>query len=168
MAKSKQPLLLTTTAVVEGRPVVEYIDVVAGQSIIGVNAVKDLFASIRDLVGGHSKTYERTLDKARNEALKRLEDRAAEMGADAVIGIDIDFSTMGPHGGLIMVSASGTAVKLGTLADRRTAPSPAFTQPAPPPPGAGRQSAPYESAAPPAAAPQATSTAHSFPHSLQS
>ena len=112
MAKRRPyaPLVMTTTAIVQGRPVAEYLGVVAAQSIVGANAVRDLLAGFRDFLGGRATSYERVLDKARNEALAMMEDEAAALGAHAVIGIDLDFQTVGPHGSLIMVSASGTAV----------------------------------------------------------
>ncbi len=107
------PLVMTTTAIVQGRPVAEYLGVVAAQAIVGANAVRDILGGFRDFLGGRSTSYERVLDKARNQALGMMEDEAADLGADAVIGIDLDFQTVGPHGSLIMVSASGTAVKFG-------------------------------------------------------
>jgi uncharacterized protein YbjQ (UPF0145 family) len=106
-------LVMTTTALVQGRPVAEYLGVVAAQTIIGANAVRDIVAGFRDFLGGRSRSYERLLQKARDEALQMMEDEAAGLGADAVIGIDLDFQTLGPQSSLIMVSASGTAVRFG-------------------------------------------------------
>jgi uncharacterized protein YbjQ (UPF0145 family) len=106
-------LVMTTTALVQGRPVAEYLGVVAAQTIVGANVVREIMAGFRDFLGGRSSSYERVLQKARAQALQMMEDEAAGLGADAVIGIDLDFQTVGPHGSLIMVSASGTAVRFG-------------------------------------------------------
>lgn len=106
-------LIMTTTAIVQGRPVADYLGLVTGEAIVGANVVRDVLAGFRDFIGGRSTSYERMLDKARGQALQAMEDQAGDLGADAVIGIDIDFGTMGPHGSLVMVAASGTAVKLG-------------------------------------------------------
>ena len=111
--RSHAPLVMTTTALVQGRPVTEYLGVVAAQNIVGANVIRDIMASFRDFVGGRSTGYERVLARARAQALDMLEDEAADLGADGVIGIDLDFQTMGPHAGLIMVSVSGTAVRFG-------------------------------------------------------
>ena len=105
-------MLLTTTATVEGRPVREYLGVVTGETIIGANFVKDIFASVRDFVGGRSGSYEKVLRKAKDTAMREMEERAARIGANAVIGIDIDYETMGQNGSMIMVTCSGTAVRL--------------------------------------------------------
>jgi uncharacterized protein YbjQ (UPF0145 family) len=106
-------MLLTTTATVEGRPVREYLGVVTGEVIVGANLFKDLFASVRDIVGGRSGAYESTLRDARKTALAELADEARAMGADGVLGIDLDYEVLGQGGSMLMVSASGTAVKLG-------------------------------------------------------
>ena len=105
-------MLLSTTAVIEGRPVREYLGVVTGETIIGANFVKDFFASIRDIVGGRSGSYEKVLREAKDTAMREMEERAARIGANAVIGIDIDYETMGQNGSMIMVTCSGTAVRL--------------------------------------------------------
>lgn len=105
-------MLLSTTAVIEGRPVMEYLGVVTGETIIGANFVKDFFASIRDIVGGRSGSYEKVLREAKDTAMREMEERAALIGANAVIGIDIDYETMGQNGSMIMVTCSGTAVRL--------------------------------------------------------
>ena len=105
-------MLLSTTAVIEGRPVMEYLGVVTGETIIGANFVKDFFASIRDIVGGRSSSYEKVLREAKDTAMREMEERAARIGANAVIGIDIDYETMGQNGSMIMVTCSGTAVRL--------------------------------------------------------
>lgn len=106
-------MLLTTTPSVEGKTITRYCGVVAGEAILGANLFKDLFAGIRDLVGGRSGVYERELQKAREIALQELQDRAREMGANAVVGIDLDYEVLGQNGSMLMVSASGTAVVIG-------------------------------------------------------
>jgi uncharacterized protein YbjQ (UPF0145 family) len=98
---------MTTTPSVEGKNITRYCGVVAGEAILGANLFKDLFAGIRDLVGGRSATYEREI------ALQELQDRAREMGANAVVGIDLDYEVIGQNGSMLMVSASGTAVVIG-------------------------------------------------------
>lgn len=103
-------MLLTTTPNIEGKRITKYCGVIAGEAILGANLFKDLFAGIRDLVGGRSGTYEKELQRAREIALEELEQRARDMGANAVIGIDIDYEIMGKENGMLMVSASGTAV----------------------------------------------------------
>ena len=105
-------MILTTTPTVEGRTITEYKGVVFGEVISGVNFIKDLKASLRDIVGGRSGSYEQELISARSQALKELEERARQMNADAVVGIDIDYEVLGQNGSMLMVSASGTAVKL--------------------------------------------------------
>jgi len=101
---------MTTTPSIEGRRIVDYRGVIAGEAILGANLFKDLFAGIRDLVGGRSGTYEKELRKARDIALRELEAQALELGANAVVGIDIDYEVLGEKNGMLMVSASGTAV----------------------------------------------------------
>jgi len=103
-------VIVTTTPNIEGRKISRYCGVVAGEAILGANLFKDIFAGIRDLVGGRSATYERELQKARDIALKELEQRAEELGANAVVGIDLDYEVLGQGNGMLMVSASGTAV----------------------------------------------------------
>lgn len=105
-------MLLTTTPNIEGRPIREYLGIVTAESIIGANIVKDLFAGIRDIVGGRSGTYERVIEEARMTALRELEAKAAHLGAGAVVGIDLDFETIGANGSMLMVVATGTAVKI--------------------------------------------------------
>ena len=90
----------------------EYLGVVTGETIIGANFVKDFLAGIRDIVGGRSGSYERVLREAKDTAMREMEERAARIGANAVIGIDIDYETMGQNGSMIMVTCSGTAVRL--------------------------------------------------------
>ena len=101
---------LTTTPSIEGRTIRKYCGVVAGEAILGANVFKDLFAGIRDIVGGRSATYEKELQRARDIAIQELQQRAQELGANAVVGIDLDYEVMGPNNGMLMVSASGTAV----------------------------------------------------------
>ncbi len=106
-------MILTTTDGVEGRRIVEYKGLVAGQAIYGANFMKDFFAGIRDVVGGRSGGYEKVVAGGRQAALEDMAEQARALGADAVIGIDLDFETMGGKGSMLMVSATGTAVKLG-------------------------------------------------------
>lgn len=106
-------MILTTTQTIEGRTIVEYKGIVFGEVISGVNIFKDFGAGIRNLIGGRSSSYEKELLDARRKALSELEERARLMGADAVVGIDIDYEVLGEGGGMLMVTASGTAVRLG-------------------------------------------------------
>lgn len=106
-------MILTTTPTIEGRTIVEYKGVVFGEVIAGVDFLKDIAASIRNFVGGRSASYEDELIKARSAAMGELEERAELMEADAVVGIDIDYEVLGANNGMLMVTASGTAVKLG-------------------------------------------------------
>jgi uncharacterized protein YbjQ (UPF0145 family) len=101
---------LTTTPSMEGKKIVRYCGVVAGEAVLGANIFKDMFASVRDIVGGRSGTYEKELRKARQIALDELSEQARELGANAVVGIDIDYEVLGEKNGMLMVSASGTAV----------------------------------------------------------
>jgi len=103
-------MIVTTTPSVEGRRITRYCGVVAGEAILGANLFKDLFAGIRDLVGGRSATYERELQRARDLAMQELQQRAQELGANAVVGVDLDYEVLGQGNGMLMVSASGTAV----------------------------------------------------------
>jgi uncharacterized protein YbjQ (UPF0145 family) len=105
-------MILTTTPTVEGRTIVEYKGVVFGEVISGVNFIKDFKASLRDFVGGRSGSYEQELINARAQALRELEERARQLNADAVVGIDLDYEVLGQNGSMLMVSASGTAVRL--------------------------------------------------------
>jgi uncharacterized protein YbjQ (UPF0145 family) len=106
-------VIQTTTNVIDGRTVSEYLGVVTGEAILGANIVRDLFAGVRDIVGGRSGAYEEELRNAREIALKEMEAEAASRGADAILGIDLDYETVGGQGSMLMVSASGTAVRLG-------------------------------------------------------
>ena len=105
-------MIVTTTPTVEGQPVQQYHGIVTGEVIVGANIVRDLFASITDIVGGRSGKYEDVLARARNEALDEMKQRAAELGANAVIGVDLDYEVLGQAGSMLMVSASGTAVRV--------------------------------------------------------
>ena len=105
-------MIVTTTPTVEGRRIREYKGVVCGEAVLGANLFRDLFAGIRDIVGGRSAAYEKELRKARSIALAELEEAAAEVGGNAVVGVDIDYETLGQAGGMFMVSVSGTAVVL--------------------------------------------------------
>ena len=105
-------MIVTTTPGVDGHAVERYCGIVTGEAILGANLFKDLFANIRDLVGGRSAAYERELGNAREIAFRELEDNARDLGADAVIGVDIDYEVVGQSGSMLMVSVSGTAVKL--------------------------------------------------------
>jgi uncharacterized protein YbjQ (UPF0145 family) len=105
-------MIVTTTPTVEGRPVQQYLGVVCGEAILGANIMKDLFAGVRDIVGGRSGAYEKELVKAREIALAEMQERAEKMGANAVVGVDLDYETLGSQGGMLMVSAAGTAVKI--------------------------------------------------------
>ena len=104
---------MTTTPSVEGRTIVEYKGIVFGEVITGVNFLRDFAASIRNIIGGRSGSYETELLTAREQALSEMADRAVRMGADAIVGIDIDYEVLGENGGMLMVTASGTAVRLG-------------------------------------------------------
>ena len=103
-------MILTTTPSVEGKQIVNYHGIVFGEVITGINFVKDFFAGIRNIVGGRSGSYEDELQKARENALRELEQRAAEKGANAVVGIDIDYEILGQNNGMLMLTASGPAV----------------------------------------------------------
>jgi uncharacterized protein YbjQ (UPF0145 family) len=105
-------MLVTTTNSVEGRRIVDYKGLVAGEAILGANMFRDLFASIRDIVGGRSGAYEKVLNDARQTAIGDMTDQAARLGGNAVIGVDIDYETIGASGSMLMVSATGTAVVL--------------------------------------------------------
>lgn len=105
-------MLKTTTPAIEGCPVTEYLGVVVGEAIVGANVFRDLFASIRDIVGGRSGAYERELEKAREAAFEELEVKAEALGANAIVGIDLDYEVVGEKGSMLMVSISGTAVSI--------------------------------------------------------
>lgn len=105
-------MIVTTTPNLEGHPVREYLGVVTGEAIMGANVFRDFVAGIRDLVGGRSKAYENSLRSAREDALREMSREAASRGADAVVGVDLDYEVLGSANGMLMVTASGTAVSL--------------------------------------------------------
>jgi uncharacterized protein YbjQ (UPF0145 family) len=104
-------MIVTTTPGIDGKTITDYLGVVAGEAIMGANVFKDLFAGIRDIVGGRSATYERELQRAREIALAELAERAQALGANAVVGVDLDYEVLGQGNSMLMVSASGTAVR---------------------------------------------------------
>ncbi|MDF1503418.1 heavy metal-binding domain-containing protein [Roseisolibacter sp. H3M3-2] len=108
-------MLLVTTTSLEGHPVRQYLGIVSGEAILGANIFRDFFAGIRDIVGGRSAAYEEELRKAKQIAMDEMSQQARDLGADAVLAVDLDYETIsvGQGGGMLMVSASGTAVKLG-------------------------------------------------------
>jgi uncharacterized protein YbjQ (UPF0145 family) len=103
-------MVVTTTPGVEGKRIVAYKGIVCGEAVLGANVFRDLFAGIRDIVGGRSASYEKELRRARAIALDELEDAARELGANAVVGVDLDYETLGQANGMFMVTVSGTAV----------------------------------------------------------
>ncbi len=104
-------MILTTTPNIDGRRIRDYLGVVSADAVLGANVFRDLFAGIRDIVGGRSAAYEKELDRAKQIAFAELAEKAAALGADAVVGVDLDYETVG-QGSMLMVSASGTAVRL--------------------------------------------------------
>ena len=104
-------MLLTTTNTIEGKEITQYFGIVTGETIIGANVFRDFFASIRDIVGGRAGSYEEVLRKAKDTALQEMSQQAAQLGANAVIGIDLDYETVGDTGSMLMVTAAGTAVR---------------------------------------------------------
>jgi uncharacterized protein YbjQ (UPF0145 family) len=105
-------VIVTTTPSIDGKKITSYRGVVTGEAIMGANIFKDLFAGIRDIVGGRSATYERELKRARDIAMEELRQSAAELGANAVVSVDLDYETVGGQGSMLMVTVSGTAVVL--------------------------------------------------------
>lgn len=105
-------MILITTNNIEGKPVQEYLGLVSGDAIIGANLLKDIFAAITDVIGGRASAYEKVLSEAKDNALEEMEARAAALGANAIIGIDLDYEVLGKSGSMLMVSASGTAVRV--------------------------------------------------------
>lgn len=103
-------MIVTTTPTIEGKHIVAYHGIVTGETIIGANFMKDLFAGIRDFVGGRSGSYENVLREGKEIALQEMQDRAEQMGANAIVGVDLDYETVGGSGSMLMVTASGTAV----------------------------------------------------------
>ena len=105
-------MLATTTPTIEGKRINKYYGIVTGETIIGANLFRDFFASIRDIVGGRSGSYEEVLRQAKDTALREMQDQAALLGANAVVGVDLDYETVGDSGSMLMVTASGTAVRI--------------------------------------------------------
>ncbi len=105
-------MLITTTNSIEGKKIVHYYGVVTGETIIGANFVKDFFSSITDIVGGRSGAYEKVLREAKTIAMKEMEAQAAQLGANAIIAVDLDYETLGSGSSMLMVSVSGTAVNI--------------------------------------------------------
>lgn len=105
-------MIMTTTPGIEGRPVQQYLGIITAETIIGANVIKDIFAGLRDFFGGRSATYEKVLQEAKNAAMQELMHKAQGLGASAVVGVDLDFETIGSNGSMLMVIASGTAVRL--------------------------------------------------------
>jgi uncharacterized protein YbjQ (UPF0145 family) len=105
-------MLTVTTPGLEGKRIVRYLGLVSGEAILGANIFRDIFAGIRDIVGGRSAAYENELRKAKEIALQEMQEQARALGANAVVGVDLDYETIGSNGGMLMVSASGTAVQI--------------------------------------------------------
>lgn len=105
-------MLVTTTPVIEGKRITHYYGIVSGETIIGANVFRDIFASIRDIVGGRSGSYEEVLREAKDTALREMQEQAMARGANAVIGVDLDYETVGSNGSMLMVTACGTAVTI--------------------------------------------------------
>ena len=105
-------MILTTTPNIEGYKILEYKGLVTGETIIGANFIKDFFAGIRDIVGGRSKSYEKVLQEGKETSVREMMQRAQEVGANAIVGIDIDYETVGQGGSMLMVACSGTAVRI--------------------------------------------------------
>lgn len=103
-------MIITTTPTVEGKTIKHYLGLVVGEAIVGANILKDLFAGIRDIVGGRSAAYEQELQNARNIAIQEMVERATALGANAIVGIDLDYEVLGQGGSMLMVTVSGTAV----------------------------------------------------------
>lgn len=104
-------MIITTTSTVEGRPASQYMGIVVGEAILGVNVFKDIFGAIRDVVGGRSGSYEGEMARARQLAFEDMQSQAEGLGADAIVGVDIDYEVVGAKGAMMMVSVSGTAIR---------------------------------------------------------
>lgn len=113
MENKRKRMIVTTTPSIEGQPVSEYLGIVSGEAIMGANMFKDMFAGIRDIVGGRSGAYEEELRRAKDIAMREMQENAAHIGANAILGVDLDYETVGANGSMLMVTASGTAVVLG-------------------------------------------------------
>ena len=105
-------MIKTTTPNIEGKEIRQYLGIVVGEAILGANIFKDIFGVVRDIVGGRAGAYEKEMGKARDIAFQEMEDEARMLGADAIVGVDLDYEVIGAQGGMMMVSVSGTAVKL--------------------------------------------------------
>jgi uncharacterized protein YbjQ (UPF0145 family) len=105
-------MIVTTTPTIDGKRITEYLGIVTGEAVLGANLFRDLFAGIRDIVGGRSGAYEKELRKARDFAFEALQQVASELGANAVVAVDIDYEVLGEKNGMLMVSVSGTAVRI--------------------------------------------------------
>lgn len=103
-------MIITTTPSIEGKKIVRYLGIVSSEAVVGANIFRDFFAGIRDIVGGRAASYETVLRRAKESALNEIQDNALALGANAVVGIDLDYETVGSNGSMLMVSASGTAV----------------------------------------------------------
>ena len=110
--QNTNPMLITTTYQVDGQPIRQYLGVISAESIIGANFIKDILANLTDFFGGRSNTYEKVLREGKETALRELEKQASMMGANAIVGVDIDYNTVGANGSMLMVVATGTAVVL--------------------------------------------------------
>ncbi len=110
--KDARGMTVSTTPTLEGQPIQQYLGIVTGEVIVGANLFRDLFANIRDIVGGRSGSYERILADARKQAIEELQAECAALGGNAVVGVDLDYEVIGDTGSMLMVSASGTAVKV--------------------------------------------------------
>ncbi len=106
-------MILSTTPTIEGHTILEYKGIVTGETIIGANVFKDFLAGIRDFIGGRSGSYEKVLREAKDTALAEMQERASQLRANAIVGIDIDYETVGQSGSMLMVAVSGTAVVIG-------------------------------------------------------
>ena len=108
-------MIISTTPSLEGKRITNYYGVVTGETIIRANLFRDFFAGIRDIVGGRASSYEEVLREAKDAALKEMSERAEAMGANAIVGVDLDYETVGSNSSMLMVTASGTAVKIETI-----------------------------------------------------
>lgn len=105
-------MIITTTPTIEGHPIIEYKGIVTGETIIGANAFKDFLAGIRDIIGGRSGSYEKVLREGKDTSIQEMIQRAEELGANAIVGIDLDYETVGQGGSMLMITCSGTAVRV--------------------------------------------------------